>query len=86
MISFNGYTISIEIACSDDSITMAYQYDKKLDSLFILPKDLKGRSCYRVCWGLYGTEASAQKGFNTLPRYYQNQDPKPKPIAYSSAK
>lgn len=74
------YTISVEIACSRESITKIYNLDRKLEYLFILPKMVKNSSCFRVCWGQFPDLQTAKSKIGTLPQYYKNQSPVPEPV------
>lgn len=81
--SFKGsslYTLSVEIACSRESITKIYTFDQKLKNLFVLPKIVKDKSCFRVCWGLFPDVQTAKNKISTLPAYYRNQTPAPEPV------
>jgi hypothetical protein len=74
------YTLSVEIACSRESITKIYSFDPKLENLFVLPKMVKDKSCFRVCWGLFPDIQTAKNKISTLPAYYRNQTPAPEPV------
>jgi len=81
--SFKGsslYTLSVEIACSRESITKIYSFDPKLENLFVLPKMVKDKSCFRVCWGLFPNIQTTKNKISTLPAYYRNQTPAPEPV------
>jgi preprotein translocase subunit SecG len=81
--SFKGstlYTLSVEIACSRESITKIYGFDPKLENLFVLPKMVKDKSCFRVCWGTFPDAQTARNKINTLPAYYRSQAPAPEPV------
>ncbi len=75
-----GYTINVEVACSPVSVSKIFSYDKQLKYLYLLPRKIGGRNCFRICWGLYKNNSEAQRGMNTLPQYYRNQKPAPKVI------
>ena len=79
-----SYTISVEIACARDSITKIYSFDPKLENLFILPRTVKDKQCFRVCWGQFPDSQTAKSKIGTLPEYYRNQTPKPEPVTIKS--
>jgi hypothetical protein len=56
-------------ACSTDTIAKAVQAVPEND-LFILPVTFQGRSCYRLCWGVYDTRAAAEAGRRSVPAYF----------------
>jgi preprotein translocase subunit SecG len=74
------YTLSVEIACSRESITKIYAFDPKLENLFVLPKMVKDKSCFRVCWGLFPDVQTAKNKISSLPAYYRNQTPAPEQV------
>ena len=41
------------------------------DELYIVPVDFKGRSCYRMGWGLYQEETRAASALRSLPDYFR---------------
>jgi hypothetical protein len=65
------HTVQILVACSDETL------DKTLQSVgseewFIIPVLFKGRSCHRLCWGMYETPAAADKAQHDLPGYFRS--------------
>jgi len=38
--------------------------------LFILPVTFQGRSCYRLCWGVYDNRAAAEAARRSVPAYF----------------
>jgi hypothetical protein len=39
--------------------------------LLVLPVDLKGRACYRLCWGVYDSRPAAEGALSGLPSYFR---------------
>ena len=39
--------------------------------LVIVPHQVGGKSCYRVCWGVYPTTQSATPALRTVPAYFE---------------
>jgi hypothetical protein len=39
--------------------------------LFILPVSVKGKDCYRLCWGLYDGRPEAEAALGRLPSYFR---------------
>ncbi len=56
-------------ACSTDTIAKAVQAVPG-EELFILPVTFQGRSCYRLCWGVYDTRAAAEAARHGVPAYF----------------
>ena len=61
------FTLQVMIACQEDTVRGARTRAGEDGSLFILPYSLKGRSCYRVCWGLYPDGESARAAVSAVP-------------------
>ncbi len=61
------FTLQVMIACQEDTVKGARTRAGADDSLFILPYSLKGRSCYRVCWGVYPDGDSARAAVSAVP-------------------
>ena len=55
------------IACQEDTVKGARSRAGAGGSLFILPYDLKGRPCYRICWGVYDDSNSARDAIRGVP-------------------
>ncbi len=70
------------VACSEETIQKAVAA-VPADELLILPVSYKGRSCYRVCWGLYASEEQAAAAGRSLPEYFRRGGaiPKVSPVA-----
>jgi len=64
-------------ACSTDTIAKAVQAVPG-EELFILPVTFQGRSCYRLCWGVYDTRPAAEAGRNSVPAYFRQSGTTPR--------
>jgi hypothetical protein len=64
-------------ACSTDTIAKAVQAVPG-DELFILPVTFQGRSCYRLCWGVYDTRPAAEAGRGSVPAYFRQSGTSPR--------
>jgi hypothetical protein len=64
-------------ACSTDTIAKAVQAVPG-DELFILPVTFQGRSCYRLCWGVYDTRPAAEAGRSSVPAYFRQSGATPR--------
>jgi hypothetical protein len=78
-----GFTVQVLVACSEDNLAKAVRSVTAAD-LFIVSVAYKGRSCYRVCWGLYDSEALATSGSRSVPEYFISGGAKPKVVPTSS--
>lgn len=73
------HTVQILVACSDDTVQKAVQAVSAPD-LFIVPVDYKGKSCYRVCWGIYDSEGKARAAVASVPGYFTINGAQPKAV------
>lgn len=77
-------TLSVQllVACAPETVQKAAS---AVDSpeLYILPVNYQGRDCFRLCWGLYDSQAKANAGLRGLPPYFRagGASPKIMPIA-----
>ncbi len=55
------YSIQLLTACQDTTVKRAVAASGGSEDIFILSTNLDGRSCYRVFWGSYGTQARARE-------------------------
>jgi hypothetical protein len=74
------YSIQLLVACSDETVDKALT-NANAPELLILPVSYKGRSCYRLCWGLYDSESRAEAAVATVPAYFREGGAKPKAAA-----
>ena len=56
---------------------MAYHACNFDPRMFILPKEINGRDCFIVFWGLYATKNEALKALSSIPAFFKNQGVKP---------
>jgi septal ring-binding cell division protein DamX len=73
------FTIQLLVACSADTVQKALDRVSD-DDLYILPVSYKGKSCNRICWGLYSDEAGAGSAIGRLPEYFQKNGATPKVV------
>jgi len=78
-----SYSVQLLVACSGDTVEKAV-HNVQAQELFILPVNYKGRDCYRVCWGLYDSEAGASSAARSVPDYFMSGGAKPKVVPTSS--
>ena len=73
-----AYTLKLEVDCVEASIQVAYRNTGFDNRMFILPKDIQGKSCYIIFWGLYATKDEALKALSSVPAYFREREIKPK--------
>ncbi len=73
----NAYSLKLEVDCLEESVEVAFKRSKFDRRIFILPKDINGKSCYVVFWGVYSTKREALKAISTIPSYFREESIKP---------
>lgn len=71
------FSLQLLTACSPETVQKAVGAAASAE-LFILPVALQGRSCYRVCWGLYDSRQAAEAGASTVPAYFRQGGARPR--------
>lgn len=74
-----GYSVLILVACKPETIDKAVG-SVGGDDLFILPMNYQGKDCYRMVWGLYGSEPAADAGARDLPAYFVKNGARPRVV------
>jgi hypothetical protein len=63
-------TIQLFTACATESIEKAVASVGAME-LVIIPRQMKGKSCYVVCWGIYPTPQAATPAMRNVPAYFE---------------
>jgi hypothetical protein len=71
------FSVQTLVACAPETVQKAVDNVTGAE-LFILPVDLKGRACYRVCWGVYETRDAAEAAARGLPSYFRQSGISPR--------
>jgi hypothetical protein len=77
------WTVQLLVACSDETVDKALAHASSSE-LVILPVSYKGRSCHRLCFGLYDSEGKADAAVASIPAYFREGGAKPKVAATAS--
>ena len=75
-----AYSLKLEVDCVEKSVQMAYHACNFDPRMFILPREINGRDCFIVFWGLYATKNEALKALSSIPALFKTQKTKPKLI------
>ena len=76
-------TVQLFVACSPETVQKAVDAVSSPE-LYILPTSYQGRSCFRLCWGLYTQESRASSALKTLPEYFLKGGASPRIVTASS--
>jgi len=72
-------TIQLMVACSEESVKKAVD-NVPQDDLYIVPVDYKGRSCFKMGWGVYDNESRAASALKSLPSYFHQPGVTPRVV------
>jgi hypothetical protein len=64
------FSFQVLVACDPVNVQKAVNA-VPAEELFILPVDVKGRACYRLCWGVYDGRPAAEAALSGLPSYFR---------------
>jgi septal ring-binding cell division protein DamX len=64
------FSLQVLVACAPENVQKAVAA-VPAGELFILPVDVKGRACYRLCWGVYDNRPAAEAALSSLPAYFR---------------
>jgi hypothetical protein len=64
------FSLQVLVACAPENVQKAVAA-VPAEELFILPVDVKGRACYRLCWGVYDNRPAAEAALSSLPAYFR---------------
>jgi len=71
------FSVQALVACASETVQKAVA-NVSSEELFILPVNLDGRSCYRVCYGVYDSKESAEAATRELPEYFRQSGVRPR--------
>jgi hypothetical protein len=73
------WTSQLMLSCDPDNSLRHLKAVDWADDLYVIPAELKGQNCYRLCWGLYDSRSEAVKGQDIrshLARSFPERQPK----------
>jgi septal ring-binding cell division protein DamX len=76
------YTLQLLIACEPSTLVKIRDGAGTSSSLFLSPVQVRGRGCYRVCWGVHQSRDAAEAARSTVPASLRSSD-KPLPVVLS---
>jgi hypothetical protein len=76
-------TVQLFVACSPETVQKAADAVESME-FYILPTNYQGRSCFRLCWGLYEQESRASAAMRSLPEYFRKGGAAPRVVPASS--
>lgn len=64
------YSVQLELACEPETLQKAWNWDKPSGTIWLLTTSYRGRTCFRVLWGRYGSLAQAREGRKRVPEFF----------------
>ncbi len=64
------FSFQVLVACDPVNVQKAVNA-VPADDLFILPVNVKGKACYRLCWGVYDGRPAAEAAISGVPSYFR---------------
>lgn len=77
------YTLQVLVACAGETVSKAVD-NAYAPQLYVLPVHYQGRDCYRVCWGVFASEAAASGAASEVPAYFTQGGARPKAVSLAS--
>ncbi|HTD53326.1 MAG TPA: hypothetical protein VK780_09895, partial [Thermoanaerobaculia bacterium] len=71
------YAIQLELVCETPSLAEAWKYDRPAGTLWLLAESHRGRECFRVLWGRYGSIEEAKRAKSGIPPYFVTSSNRP---------
>jgi hypothetical protein len=64
------YAVQLELACEVETLQKAWNWDKPSGTIWLLTTSYRGRTCFRVLWGRYGSLAQAREARARVPDFF----------------
>ncbi len=75
------FAIQLELACEVTSLREAWAHDRPAGSMWVVTTSFKGRTCFRVLWGRYGTREEAAGALEAVPGFFSTARNHPMVVA-----
>jgi hypothetical protein len=64
------YSVQLELACELPTLENALNWDRPPGTIWLVTSSYRGRTCFRVLWGRYGTLAEARAAKTRVPEFF----------------
>jgi septal ring-binding cell division protein DamX len=71
------YAIQLELVCEAPSLAEAWKHDRPAGTLWLLSETHRGKECFRVLWGRYGSIDEARRAKSGIPAYFVTSSNRP---------
>jgi septal ring-binding cell division protein DamX len=80
-VGADKFTIAVGVFCDTENVERVVNNSGGSEELILLAFDNRGRSCYRVFWGIFDSRAQAESAVGSVPAGVRARDSAPVPIA-----
>jgi hypothetical protein len=80
-VGTDKFTIAVGVFCDTGNVSRVVRNSGGSEQLLLLAFNDKGRSCYRVFWGIFDSRTEAQRAVGSVPNGVRARDSAPVPIA-----
>ena len=71
------YSVQLELACELPTLENALNWDRPPGTIWFVPSPYRGRTCFRVLWGRYGSLAEARAAKARVPEFFTGPGNRP---------
>jgi hypothetical protein len=64
------YAVQLELACELETLQKAWNWDRPSGTIWVRTTSFRGRTCFRVLWGRYGSLAQAREARTRVPEFF----------------
>lgn len=75
------FSVQLLLACEVPTLEDAFRHEQPPGSMWLLPTDHKGRACFKVLWGRFGTADEAKKAKEGISSHFVSSSNKPAVVA-----
>ncbi len=71
------YAIQLLLACEVPTLEDAFRHEQPAGSMWLLTTDHKGKTCFKVLWGRFGSVEEARKAKEIVPSHFVSSSNRP---------
>jgi hypothetical protein len=75
------FAVQLLLACEVPTLEDAFRHEQPAGSMWLLATDHKGRTCFKVLWGRFGTVEEAKKAKDAVPSHFVSSSNRPAVVA-----
>lgn len=75
------FAVQLLLACEVPTLEDAFRHERPAGSMWLLATDHKGRTCFKVLWGRFGTVEEARKAKDAVPSHFVSSSNRPAVVA-----